>query len=162
MKARKRMLMMSVVAATVLMAVPGPVGASGPVEITRGEFVTLPGGADRGYTIEGKATMWRSALDGGTTVVRLHVRGLDPDATYPVHVHNAPCSASPAGGGHYQNAVGGAVDDVNEMWPIVETNAAGNGSGYATHSFVARPEAMAIVIHYPPMTSVRLACLDLK
>lgn len=162
MNVRRRILVLAIVGATALMAVPGPVGATGPVDITRGEFVTLPGGVERGYTIEGRATMWRSALDGGTTVVRLHVRGLDANTTYPVHVHNAPCSATPAGGGHYQNTVGGAVDDANEMWPIVETNAAGNGKGYATHSFVARPEAMAIVIHYPPMTSVRLACLDLE
>ena len=50
---------------------------------------------------------------------------------------------------------------MNEIWPVVTTNDSGRGWGSAVHRHRARPDAMAIVIHYPPDTSIRLACLDL-
>jgi hypothetical protein len=90
------------------------------------------------------------------------VRGLEANTTYPAHVHNAPCSATPPGGSHYQHQVGGPVDAVNEIWPIVTTGSAGRGFGSAWHTHRARPDAMSIVIHYPPDTSIRLACADLS
>jgi len=101
----------------------------------------------------------------GLTVVSVRVRGLDARATYPTHVHNAPCSADPAGGGHYQNEVGTEpefVNDANEIWPIVTTNRNGRGHSYAVHTARARDEAMSLVIHYPADTSIRLACVDLS
>lgn len=133
-------------------------GVRSPVEITTGELQTLPGGEGLGYDIDGRAVMIRLPH---RTLVAVFASGLDSDTTYPAHVHNAPCSHTPPGGGHYQHVVGGAVDTVNEIWPIVSTNARGRGHGFATHDHRARAEAQSIVIHYPPNTSVRLACVDL-
>lgn len=129
--------------------------------VTRGQFQTLSGGADLGYDITGHATMVRRPGPGNTSV-SLTVRGLDADQAYAVHVHNAPCSATPPGGGHYQHDIGGAVDPVNEIWPAFSTNAAGVGHGAAWHGHVARADAQAIVIHWPQDSAVRLACLDLS
>jgi superoxide dismutase, Cu-Zn family len=133
-------------------------GSGAPVEISSGEFETLPGGSAMGYDIDGRAVMIRLPH---RTLVAVHVRGLDPDTTYPAHVHNAPCSNTPPGGGHYQHTVGGPVDPVNEIWPTVTTNRHGRGHGLAAHDHRARPDAQSIIIHYPPDTSVRLACVDL-
>ncbi|MDH5236668.1 MAG: hypothetical protein OEW85_03515 [Acidimicrobiia bacterium] len=132
--------------------------ARGRVEVARGQVVTLAGGQDLGYDISGHALMMRTRH---RTFVAVHVRGLDVDTTYPAHVHNAPCSATTPGGGHYQHEIGGPVDAVNEIWPTVTTNHRGRGWGHATHDQRARPDAMSIVIHYPPDTSIRLACVDL-
>ena len=131
------------------------------IEITSGDFVTLPDGAARGYTIEGHAVMVRLPH---RTLVAVHVRGLDASTTYPAHVHNAPCSAMPAGGGHYQQEPGVGPDfanDTNEIWPTVNTNRRGRGHGHAVHADRAREEAQSIVIHHPNPTSIRLACVDL-
>jgi Cu-Zn family superoxide dismutase len=128
------------------------------VPTTTGEFDTLPGGTDSGYDVEGRAAMIRLPH---RTLVSVHVEGLDADTTYPAHVHNAPCSAIPAGGGHYQHEVGGTVDAVNEIWPIVTTDQHGRGHAQVAHAHRARPEAQSIVIHYPLDTSIRLACVDL-
>lgn len=144
-----------------------PAGAAvtagtGNALVTRGKFVTLPGGVDLGYTISGTAVMIRTQANGGTTSVRVAVRGLEPNTTYKAHVHNGLCSDDPAGGGHYQNVVGGDVDAYNEIWPGFTTNSAGVGIGTATHEAWARGDARAVVIHWPDDSSVRLACVDLK
>lgn len=148
-------LLLALLAAPAATADPGSAATT-----TSGEFTTLPGGAALGYEISGHAVMVR--IPGtDTTRVIVHARGLDPDQAYGVHVHNAPCAASPPGGGHYQHEVGGAVDAVNELWPTITTNAAGVGLGSAQHDHVARDDARAIVIHWPGNSAVRLACLDL-
>ena len=105
--------------------------------------------------------MRRIPGEGGKTTVTVQVRGLAPNTVYPTHVHNAPCSAANPGGGHYQQDDTGLVDAVNEMWPVVTTNAAGNGHGKAKHGFWARPEAQSIVVHAPGSLT-RLACADLN
>ncbi|HKJ55732.1 MAG TPA: hypothetical protein VJ978_07065 [Nitriliruptoraceae bacterium] len=134
--------------------------ASQGATTTHGTFTTLDGGAQLGHEISGHAVMVR--IPGtDTTRIRLHVRGLDPNQEYKVHVHNAPCSSNPPGGGHYQDVVGGAVDAVNEIWPGFTTNDDGVGNGSAVHGHVARDDAQAVVIHWPQDSAVRLACLDL-
>ena len=127
--------------------------------VATGEFETLAGGVELGYSVDGVARMVRSS--GDHTIVTVHVSGLDPNSTYPVHVHDRPCSATPPGGGHYQHEIGGAVDADNEIWPIVRTGPTGQGLGTALHDHVARADAQAVVIHYPANTSIRLACADL-
>jgi len=147
-------------AGALFLALVVPANAGGAV-VTSGDFATLSGGADLGYDIDGRAVMVRIPAHDGTTFVAVRVRGLDPRSTYPTHVHNAPCSATPPGGSHYQDEVGGAVDADNEIWPTVNTNAQGNGAGYARQDNWARPDAMSIVVHYPEDTSIRIACADL-
>jgi hypothetical protein len=148
--------------AVVLAVTVAPAAGAGGADVTSGEFGTLPGGAGLGYEVHGHAEMRRIPADGGATQVTVHLRGLDARRAYPVHVHNAPCSAVTPGGGHYQHEVGGAVDIVNEIWPAVTTNVAGNGLGSALHGHWARPDAMSIVVHYPADPSIRLACADLR
>lgn len=131
------------------------------IEVTTGRLQTLPGGADLDYDIRGGAIMFRTDRHGGRTSVFVGARGLDPNTEYPVHVHNQPCSASPAGGSHYQNVILGPVDAVNEIWPTITTDRHGRGTGFAVHGERARSDAMSIVIHYPDDTSIRLACADL-
>lgn len=161
---RTRSVLATVAAAAAILVTPAVTTASGerasrsPVEITTGAVANLPDGVALGYDLDGAAVMVRTPR---RTLVAIHVRGLDPSTTYPAHVHNAPCSATPAGGGHYQHEVGGPVDAVNEIWPVVTSNSRGRGHGFAAHGFRARPEAQSIVIHYPPDTSIRLACVDL-
>ena len=135
----------------------------GWLDVTHGRFQPLPGGLELGIDMRGRAQMYRvgTARDGATLVV-VRVRKLAPNTTYPVHVHNQPCSATPPGGGHYQNVVGGPVDPVNEMWPVIETNRRGRGVGFAVHDARAREDAQSIVVHYPDDTSIRLGCLDLR
>jgi len=160
---RKGMQWFAVVAMLLVMASLGPATAahSGTV-VTKGRFVTLSGGTDLGYSITGTAFMARNRAEGGVTRVKVTVAGLDPTTTYKVHVHNQPCSYTPPGGGHYQNVIGGAVDEFNEIWPTVSTDAAGDGVGRARHEAWARPDAQSIVIHWPVDSAVRLACADLN
>ncbi len=134
-------------------------GRNGPVEVTNGRFQRLPHAADGVHDdIKGGAIMFRTA---GHTTVYVRVTGLAPGATYPAHVHNQPCSFNPAGGGHYQQASMPTADPVNEIWPMITTDAKGHGTGHAVNGFVARPEAQSIVIHNPANTPIRLACVDL-
>lgn len=155
---RKRRPLALLAAALLLMTVAGPATARSSIDVTKGRVQTLPAGTDLGYTLTGGAVMVRFAE---ATFVAIRVRGLDSSATYPTHVHNAPCSSTPPGGSHYQHAVGGGVDDTNEIWPGLESNERGSGWGTAWHGYRARPDAMAIVIHFPADTSIRLACIDL-
>lgn len=134
-------------------------GRHGPVEVTNGRFQPLPPSADGVHDgIKGGAIMFRTARD---TTVYVKVNGLAPGATYPAHVHNRPCSAMPAGGGHYQQVPSATGDRVNEIWPTITADAKGHGTGHAVNAFAARPEAQSIVIHNPANTSIRLACVDL-
>ena len=158
----RRLGLLIVATALVMGGLAAPAVAATPDEVTKGVFVTLPGGTALGYDITGRAVMRRMTDGGGTTTVKVQVQGLDARTVYPAHVHNASCSSTPPGGGHYQHVIGGPVDAVNEMWPAVTTSPAGRGQGSATHGNWARPEAMSIVIHYPPDTSIRLACADLS
>jgi hypothetical protein len=133
--------------------------AASKAQVTRGDFVTYAAGPGRGYDISGIARMVRTA--DGRTLVKVQAWGLKPGETYPVHVHNAPCAVN-NGGGHYQDLVGGAVDNVNEIWPGFTTDVSGHGNGRAANDFTARPEAQAIVIHDSDGSGARIACADLQ
>lgn len=154
----------------ILLATAGLTAIASPVDahprshrvVTHGHFETLPGGAELGYHVHGRAKMVRIDRDGGMTRVVVRVRGLGPDTTYPTHVHNQPCSADPAGGGHYQDMMSGPIDPVNEIWPTITTDDRGRGYGSAVHGAWARDDAMSIVIHEPTNTKIRVACVDLS
>lgn len=135
-----------------------PADAGSAAQVTHGRFSTTSTGLARGFNITGQAVMVRSDTDGGRTLVISVARGLEPGTTYGSHVHNAPCSTG--GGGHYQHLVGGAVDAVNEIWPVLHAQPSGVAHGMAVHRHRARPEAQSIVIH-DPSDGARIACLDL-
>jgi hypothetical protein len=127
-------------------------------QVTRGAISTYAAGPGRGL-ISPASRMVRTA--DGRTVVKVEAWGLKPDATYPVHVHNAPCTVN-NGGGHYQDVVGGPVDKFNEIWPGFTTDASGHGNGRAANDFTARPEAQAIVIHDSDGSGARMPHADLQ
>jgi hypothetical protein len=145
-----------IVVVILVLAISIPGLASGG-EVTRGKFHTFATGVERGYDITGQTHMTRTAS--GKTIVSVHASGLAVQTAYGVHVHNKACNDA-NGGGHYQNEVGGAVDEYNEIWPLFTTNPAGNGNGKAKHDFYARPEAQAVVIH--DTDGARIACADLE
>ncbi len=156
---RLQIVLVAVVAMISVFMVAAQADATG-AEVTTGRFGTTAAGTQAGYDIEGVAVMVRLPVgDDGRTIVRVMVRGLDPTTAYGTHVHNAPCATG--GGGHYQHVVGGPVDAVNEIWPLIDTNRRGNGVGAASHGHWARPEAQSIVIHQPG-TGIRIACADLN
>ena len=126
-------------------------------EVTSGEFHTFATGVGRGYDIAGHAHMTRTAS--GKTIVKVHATGLAANTAFGVHVHNKACNEA-NGGGHYQDVVGGEVDQYNEIWPLFTTNAAGIGNGMAKNDFYARPEAQSVVIH--DTDGARIACADLE
>lgn len=139
----------------IILAVALPALASGG-EVTSGDFNTYAAGIGRGFEIDGRAHMTRTA--DGRTLVSVHATGLVANTAYGVHVHNKACNDA-NGGGHYQHVVGGPVDPYNEIWPLFTTNPAGIGNGKAVHAFTARPEAQAVVIH--DTDGARIACADL-
>ena len=146
----------TVVAVVLVMLVAVTAVAGAGAQVTAGEIDPFLAGLDREYEISGHARMVRTA--GGQTLTTVQAWGLAANTTYGVHVHNASCAAG--GGGHYQQVVGGQVNDVNEIWPGFTTNAAGHGKGFASNDFTARPEAQAIVIH--DVDGARIACADLQ
>lgn len=154
-KGTTRVLAYTMVLALALAVVLPALASSG--EVTGGDFATYASGPGMGYDISGHARMTRTA--DGKTLVSVHAVGLLPNTAYGVHVHNRACNDN-NGGGHYQDIVGGAVDAVNEIWPLFTANAAGIGNGFASNGFRARPEAMAVVIHAPG--GARIACADLE
>jgi len=160
----KQALILTLLATAGITATASPVDAHGRHhrEVTHGHVETLPGGVELGYHLHGRAKMVRTDRDGGTTEVVVRVRGLDPDTTYPAHVHDQPCSSTPAGGSHYQHVIGGPVDPVNEIWPAITTDERGRGLGVAIHDERARDDARSIVVHFPLDTSIRLAFIDLS
>ena len=150
-----RTMVYMIVVVLVLVAALPALASSG--EVTSGEFHTFATGVGRGYDIAGHAHMTRTAS--GKTIVKVHATGLAANTAFGVHVHNKACNEA-NGGGHYQDVVGGEVDQYNEIWPLFTTNAAGIGNGMAKNDFYARPEAQSVVIH--DTDGARIACADLE
>ena len=162
-----RVRAITVVAAVTALAVPA--GASAATK-ARGTFETLPAGDEIGLNIEGLAQITRTESD---TLVKIHVRGLEPGTTYAAHLHNAPCSVN-MGGSHYKDDPAGPSMPPNELWlsstsdPMagITANAAGVAHGRGSADWVARPEARSVVIHYIPPGGTtaggpKIACADL-
>lgn len=138
-----------------------PAASSGS-EVTRGKFAVFASGVGdpRFDALSGHAQMIRTA--DGKTIVKVEATGLVPGTTYPVHVHAAPCGVG-AADGHFQFEPGGAVDNHNELWPAVTTNAAGAGNGMAVADRTAGEQAVSVVIHSPDGTPApKVACADLQ
>ena len=158
------------------LSVAGPAAGDGAT-VTRGGFSSLAGAVDRPEEdMEGRARLVRTA--DGRTHLSVTLSGLQPDVTYGVHLHNAPCSATNPGGGHYKHDSTGPGRPPNELWasstphdPLagIESNAAGNASGNGTADWVAGANAVSVVIHaglgHGATTTAggpKLACADLS
>lgn len=97
------------------------------------------------------------ATSSGSTVVTLHVRGLQPNRDYGAHAHvNACGSTGSAAGPHYANVVapsGHATDPAyanpdNEVWLDLTTDGEGTGSAQALVRWQFRAGgANSVVLH---------------
>jgi hypothetical protein len=165
-RARKAVFVAAALAAALLPA--SPVEASAAI----GRFSTLAAGEGLGLDVSGVAVLQRTAAGTAGIVV---LRGLDPGVTYAAHLHNQPCAfPSNPGGGHYMNVVGAGTTPPNELWfstsadPTagMTANRAGVAVGRGSATWVARPEAQAVIIHaIPPGGTTaggpKIACADL-
>jgi len=146
-------------------------GSPAEAATTLGRFHTLPAGTELGLKVDGLAVLTRN--DYGTSG-RVVVVGLKPNVTYAAHLHKEPCSASNPGGGHYMDVVGAGAAPPNELWfssnadPTagIRANRAGITVGKGSATWVARPEARAVIIHViPPGGNTgggpKIACADL-
>ena len=157
------------VAAAVLVSA----AAAGEGKNQRGTFETLSAGTAMGLEVDGVAKIKRTSQ---RTFVKVHVRGLEAGTTYGAHLHNAPCSATNPGGGHYMNEPGGPAVPPNELWLSSErgdpragitANPGGVAHGRGSADWVARPEASSVVIHAIPSGGTpaggpKIACADLR
>lgn len=146
--------------------------AAGPGKNQRGAFETLPAGMAMGLKVDGVAKIKRTSQ---RTFGKVHVRGLEPGTTYAAHLHDAACSATNPGGGHYKNDPAGPAEPPNELWLSSErgepragitANRGGVAHGRGSADWVARPEASSVVIHaIPPGGTTaggpKIACADL-
>ena len=139
----------------------------------RGTFETLSAGTGMGLEIDGVAKIKRTSE---RTIVKVHVRGLEPGRTYGAHLHNAACSAFNPGGGHYMDDPAGPAEPPNELWLSSErgdpragitANRGGVAHGRGSANWVARPTASSVVIHAIPVGGTtaggpKIACADLE
>lgn len=122
-----------------------------------GAFMPTEVGLTRNRIVRGSGTIDR-AVNGGTTF-SVNVTGLAPNTSYMSHVHNRPCAMG--GGLHYKvdESVTTAVA-LNEIWLTLNSDATGAAMASVTAPHIARPDAVAIVIH-DPSDAAKLACVDL-
>ena len=160
-RARKAAVALGLLAAALLPASAAEAAA------TFGQFEGLGG-----QEIGGVAVLSRTSAG---TVGVIMVNGLEPGRTYAAHLHNAACSATNPGGGHYQDVSGAGSSPPNELWfsstrdPFdgITANAGGVAVGRGSADWVARPEARAVIIHLivPPTGTTaggpKIACADL-
>jgi hypothetical protein len=133
-----------------------------PEYVTEGVGTELSGvGADYA-NIEATATLTRKK--DGSTEASLSVTGLPEGVTgFGAHVHAGTCALVPPGGPHYKlDASVGAEVEANEIWLNFDADAQGAGmNSNAKPIHVARPDAIAVVIH-EPVTGTRLSCIELQ
>ncbi|HWN68006.1 MAG TPA: hypothetical protein VNM90_10235, partial [Haliangium sp.] len=133
-----------------------------PEYVTAGAGTALPGVGGQYASLDATATLTRKK--DGTTEATLEVAGL-PDGTagFGAHVHAGTCDITPPGGPHYKIDTSVAVEsEPNEIWLNFDADAQGDAtSDNAKAAHVARPDAIAVVIH-EPVTGTRLSCIELE
>jgi hypothetical protein len=99
------------------------------------------------------------------TLLMLSVSGLPANKTFGAHLHAASC-ADNKGGGHYQHS-GTAVNDENEVWLDLTTDASGRARVLERKEYaVAVEKAKSVVVHANPTDPAtgkagdKLACVD--
>lgn len=150
-------------AAALLLALAGTQAAAAERVVAEGVFSTSePAWTYDPVVPSGASAVVRAIETGsGRTVATLHVRGIAHSTDFAVHAHTGACGSNPLdSAGHYQHEVGGAVDDVNELWLGFSTNPAGNGSAQAVVEWEFRTgEARSVTFHDPARGGKRVTCL---
>jgi hypothetical protein len=140
---------------------PSGQASSGRTTITEGGFYPT---SDEGRRVFGYAKMLRHDR---STEVAVHVSGLAPHRSYPVHVHAGSCRAM---GPHYRHDPKGPGKPPNELWPSSDpddptrglmTDGGGYGTAWAQSSWTARPEATSVMLH-DRQSGDKIACADLR
>lgn len=156
-------LVASVVVAGVALG-PGVAHGRHVNEVSQGDFYHV--GDDGPGNLMGSAKVLR--LDDDTTSLRVHVHGLEPGATYSVHLHVGACADR---GPHYRHDPDGPGRPPNELWASSEkddpaagitADEKGNASGSGTASWRARPEARSVFIHSRAKDQPAIGCADLS
>ncbi|MFD2094043.1 hypothetical protein [Blastococcus deserti] len=150
-------------AAALLVALGSPQAAAGEVVRAKGSF--SPSGP--AWTYDGVVPSGATAavhaveIPSRGTIATLHVRGFPASTEFMVHAHTGGCGSDPAASqGHYQDQVGGPVDDVNELWLGFTTTRAGTGFAKAAVDWHFREgEANSLTFHDPSRNGKRVACL---
>ncbi|PYF96366.1 hypothetical protein SAMN05216184_11926 [Georgenia satyanarayanai] len=127
-----------------------------------GHFEPVEGRGDMFASIEGTAVLEKSET--GTTMT-VNASGLDPQFTYPSHMHDGACSTF---GGHYQQDPSGPMSPPNEIWGSssadpsgdLEPNSQGMAVGQGSADWVPRTQDLAVQIHEPEMPGFPVVCAD--
>lgn len=140
--------------------------------VVRGDFAPAAAAAEQAPYLSGRAQVVRTG--GGKTLLSVHVKGLEPGATYGVHLHELACKDLK---GHYKHSPSGAAAPPNELWASsdahdaaagITANSAGNANGKGAASWTARPSARSVAIHVSTddggttAGGPRLVCADLR
>jgi hypothetical protein len=132
-----------------------------PEYVTEGSSLVLPGQGPQYASLDASATLARKK--DGTTEVTLEVAGLPVGvADFGAHVHAGTCNLTPPGGPHYKLDTSITAEvETNEIWLDFDADAGGDASSEnAKDMHLARPDAIAVVIH-EPVTGTRLSCIEL-
>jgi hypothetical protein len=133
-----------------------------PEYVTEGAGTALPGTGGEYANLDATATLTRKK--DGTTEATLEVAGLPDGVTgFGAHVHAGTCNLTPPGGPHYKLDTSVTAEmEANEIWLNFDADAQGDAtSENAKQAHLARPDAIAVVIH-APVTNDRLACIELE
>jgi hypothetical protein len=149
-------------------ATPSSAPAAEPLEagMYQGTFKLLSVAPKGTKKIGGTAHMEVTA---SKTLAEIAATGLDPKATYIVHVHKNACSDE-AGGTHFMFDYSGEPKPPNEVWITPKVGAKGKGTGKTTASKPVNSDAKSMVIHLKraagakkdEKTPPKLACADLE
>jgi hypothetical protein len=93
------------------------------------------------------------------------INGLDPQFTYPSHMHDGACSDP---GGHYQQDPAGPMSPPNETWGSSSDDPSGNlvpnrqgtAVGRGSADWVPRAQELAVQIHEPELPGFPVVCAD--
>lgn len=132
-------------------------------DVAQGDFYHL---GDHEGNLMGSAKVVR--FDDDTTSLQVHVHGLEPGATYGVHLHSGACADD---GPHYRNDPDGSTRPPNELWASsdpddpaagITADERGNASGSGTAPWRARADARSVFVHSPAKGHPALGCADLS
>lgn len=143
---------------------PAPAHARHVDEVSQGDFYHV--GRDAPANLMGSAKLLR--FDDNTTSLQVHVHGLEPRATYSVHLHAGACADH---GPHYRDDPNGQARPPNELWASsdrddptagITADDKGTASGGGTAPWRARPEARSVFIHSGSKGHPPIGCADLS
>lgn len=122
-----------------------------------GAFNRTEAGASLYQAIEGQA--WVSGHSSGWSQAEVYATGLLANNQYKAHVHDANCASG--GGPHYKQDPTMADVRENGLWPFVNVNELGYGTGWASIGSLVRFEQTNSLVIHELGQSTRIACADL-